>query len=210
MCSTRSVQLTAWAALTRKQAAAIFQRFILHLFRPNSNTTNRGKISMSRPSFVQTCKRAGKALGQAGNIACQGVYMVGGILVCACGGACIWAACVYFRPNRHPGRSPDELRQPVRPSTRPRRLTMPLTERKGPQKTLDQLSSRLMKLPLEIRQMIYADVLGGYTIGLRISNGKLIAQRFHDCGEGSCIDCKLSQKSKRRSQIAILKTCRQM
>lgn len=67
----------------------------------------------------------------------------------------------------------------------------------------------MKKLPLEIRQQIYKQVLGGITIKLAIYSGKLDARRYHACDYRYKRDaCRLDGRL--NLGLGVLRTCRQM
>lgn len=99
--------------------------------------------------------------------------------------------------------------RPVTPEPRLRSLTIPIIEMQYNQKTLDQSQSPFIsKLPLEVRRMIYFEMLGGATVKLRTVGGKPVAQRYH-------CDSELKEPLHARHVelefvLPMLRTCRQM
>lgn len=86
---------------------------------------------------------------------------------------------------------------------------MPVIEMQDNQKTFDQSQSPFIsKLPLEIRRMIYFEMLGGVTVKLRTAGGKPVAQRYR-------CDSDLKEPFYPRHVelefvLPMLRTCRQM
>lgn len=168
--------------------------------------TNDTITRMTRPSQYKSAgKKACRAVGKAGAFACECLFWV-------CCSPCILGAICLFKPRRAGCViQPYEAPKPAKPEPRLRRLTLPLAEEQDEQKTCDQSqSSFIYKLPLEIRRMIYIEVLGNTTISLRTWNGKPYTQRYH-CH--SCV-CKCSRLSTVQKPLgfglALLETCRQM
>lgn len=148
----------------------------------------------------------GEVFGKVGSVVCKGFFWI-------CCGSCVLCAICCTKPRRESciiRTKPYEPPRPKTPAPRLRSLTLPLIERDGHQKTLDQLRSTLVtKLPLEIRRMIYSEMLGGATIKLRTSDGKLVAHRYR-CYGCKCRDNVRPNQSELGFQTAILRTCRQM
>ena len=162
---------------------------------------------MTRPHLYERAgKRAGKALGKAASITCKGLFWL-------CCGPCVLCAICFIKPRRGGGVVRTQPYEPPRPTTPPPRLrplTLPLIEKDGDQKTFDQSQSTFItKLPLEIRRMIYTEMLGGVTIKLRTTDGKPVAQRYR-CYNCSCRDSGCPNRSELDFGLAMLRTCRQM
>jgi hypothetical protein len=158
------------------------------------------------PSYKRARKRAGEAIGEVASFACQCLFWV-------CCEPCILCVIWSIKPRRG-GRvvrtQPYEPPRPTIPSPRLRSLTLPLIEKDGIQKTFDQSQSTFVaKLPLEIRRMIYTEVLGGVTIRIRTSGGKPVAQRYR-CYSCLCRDIARPNQSELGFGLAMLRTCRQM
>lgn len=101
---------------------------------------------------------------------------------------------------------------PQFPSPRPRALSLPLNHAQPGQRTLDQSQSAfIIKLPLEIRRMIYSYVLGGQVVHLWTWKGAPQAKIcWHKDGcNGNYIDWE-SQRKGLRFNLALLRTCRSM
>ena len=77
------------------------------------------------------------------------------------------------------------------------------------QKTLNQSQSPFIsKLPLEIRRMIYFEMLGGVTVKLRTAGGKPHAQRLR---RGSDVkEPYYPRRVELELGLPMLRTCRQM
>ena len=162
---------------------------------------------MTRPSpYKRAGKQAGKLLGKAGSFACKSLFWV-------CCGPCVLCAICFIKPRRECSvvrRKPYNSPRPRTPEPRLRPLTMPLVENNDDQKTFDQSQSTFIaKLPLEIRRMIYSEMLGGATIKLRTSDGKPVAQRLRCIGSLGC-DGARPNASELDFVLAMLRTCRQM
>lgn len=151
-------------------------------------------------------QRMAKVFVKAGSIACKCLFWV-------CCGPCVLCAICCIKPRRQgciTRTGPYEPPRPKTPAPRLRSLTLPLIEKDDHQKTLDQSQSTLItKLPLEIRRMIYSEMLGGVTIKLRTSDGKPVAHRYR-CYGCKCRDSVSLNQSELGFQTAILRTCRQM
>lgn len=158
------------------------------------------------PPYKRAGKRASKALGKVGSVACKGLFWV-------CCGPCVLCAICFIKPRRGGcvvRTRPYEPPRPTAPTPRLRSLTLPSLEKNNQQRTLDQSqSSFVTKLPLEIRRMIYREMLGDVTIKLRTSNGKPVAQRFR-CYGCQCRDSARPNQSELNFGLAMLRTCRQM
>lgn len=177
-----------------------------HLTTFPSTTNNTEIFKMIRQRYGKRPNRAGKALRKVGSCACKGLLWV-------CCGPCILCAICFIKPRRSGcviGTQPYEPPRPATPEPRLRSLTLPLIEKIDTQKIFDQPQSTFIcKLPLEIRRMIYKEMLGGVTIKLRTSDGKPIAQRYR-CYSCLCRDTARPNQSELGFGLAMLRTCRQM
>jgi hypothetical protein len=152
-------------------------------------------------------KRTGKFLTKAAWGSCKCVFW-------ACCGPCFLCA-LCLQPRRRRGRCTHHCNdldppRPVTPRPRSRALTLPLIEPEKNQVTSDQRQSAFMtKLPLEIRRLIYSEMLGGASIHLSTSDGKPRARR---CNQSRC-DCALfcpPMERRLEFSLAMLRTCRMM
>lgn len=129
-----------------------------------------------------------------------------------CCAPCICLA-VIFIPRRRCGNEGKRIRyiQPEIPFPRERAMTIPCEEWRENQTTLDQPQSDFMvKLPLEIRRMIYERALGGASIhAMTTMHGKLHARR---CPLDECRCSILGWTGERNLNFALslLRTCRIM
>lgn len=155
---------------------------------------------MTRHFHHRAINRLGEALGWIGTTAQGGLFWV------CCGPLVLCVFCCLRLGSRGCAvrRKPyDARRKPKAPGPRLRSLTLPLVENSGDQKTFDQSQSTSMaKLLLEIRRIIYNEILGGATIELWIYDGKLHTHR--------CRDSEGSDRSEPDLQLSVLTTCRQM
>lgn len=86
---------------------------------------------------------------------------------------------------------------------------MPLIGMEDGQKTLDQSQSLFIsKLPLEIRRMIYFEMLGGVTVSLRTTDGMPVAQRHRF--DSDLKDAFYPRRVDLNFALPMLRTCRQM
>lgn len=162
---------------------------------------------MARPPLhKRATRRVSKALAKVGSAACKGLLWV-------CCGPCLFCAICFIKPRRRGcviGAETFDLQKPTKPTPRLRSLTLPGLDKESQQTTLDQSqSSFINKLPLEIRRMVYAEMLGGVTIKLRTAGGKPVAQRFR-CYGCQCRDSARPNQSELGFGLAMLRTCRQM
>jgi hypothetical protein len=161
---------------------------------------------MARPSAGRRAgKRASKALGKMGAFACKSVFWI-------CCGPCVLCALCFIKPNPRRRGCVIHSQPPPRPTTPPprlRHLTMPVIDMQDDQKTLDQSRSPFIsKLPLEIRRMIYFEMLGGVTVKLRTARGKPVARRYRrDSGLKEPYHPRHVQLE---FVLSMLRTCRQM
>lgn len=157
---------------------------------------------MARPSASRRAgKRAAKIFGKMGTFACKSVLWI-------CCGPCVLCA-LCSQPMEISVVNTQPPPRPTTPEPRLRSLTMPVIEMQDNQKTLDQSRSPFInKLPLEIRRMIYFEMLGGATVKLRTTDGRLVAQRYR-CGT----DLKepfYPRRMELNYVLPMLRTCRQM
>lgn len=157
------------------------------------------------PTYKRAGKRAARALGKMGTFACKSVFWV-------CCGPCVLCALCFIKPRPRRRSCVVHSQPPRRPPTpepRLRPLTMPVIEMQVDQKTFDQSQSPFISnLPLEIRRMIYNEMLGGITIKLRTADGKPIAQRYR-C-DTSLKEPFYPRRVELELGLAMLRTCRQM
>ena len=158
---------------------------------------------MARPSASRRAgKRATKALGKMGTFAC----------IWLCCGPCVLCALCFIKAKPRRRGCVVHSQPPPRPTTPPPRLrplTMPLIDMQDNQKTIDQSQSPFIsRLPLEIRRMIYFEMLGGVTVKLRTAGGRPVAQRLR------CASDVKEPYYPRRVELELvlpmLRTCRQM
>ncbi|KAF1927795.1 uncharacterized protein M421DRAFT_65081 [Didymella exigua CBS 183.55] len=77
------------------------------------------------------------------------------------------------------------------------------------QKTFDQSQSPFIsRLPLEIRRMIYLEMLGGVTVRLRTADGKPVAQRY--LCDSDLKEPLYPRRVELELALAVLRTCRQI
>lgn len=149
-------------------------------------------------------KRCVKALGKVGAFACKSVFWI-------CCGPCVLCALCFIKPKpRRRGRSyPVPPLRPTTPEPRLRSLTLPIIEMQEGQRTLDQSqSSFISRLPLEIRRMVYFEMLGGVTVKLKTVDGRAVARR-HRC-DAEFKEPLCPRRVELRFALAMLRTCRQM
>ncbi|KAJ4993210.1 hypothetical protein SVAN01_01185 [Stagonosporopsis vannaccii] len=157
-----------------------------------------------RPPYKRAGKYACKVVSKVGVLACKGLFWI-------CCGPCILCAICLIKPRSCVARTQSYCPpRPMTPKPRLRSLTLPLVEMQDDQKTFVQFqSSFFTKLPLEIRRMVYIEIIGGVTISLRTYNGKPLAQRYR-CSGCPCRDSARPHRRELGFGLTSLRTCRQM
>lgn len=164
----------------------------------------------TRMTRSSASRRAGKcaaeALRKMGTFACKGVFWI------CCGPCVLCALCLIKRKPRRTGCMIHSSQPPPRPTTPPprlRQLSMPVVDMQDDQKTLDQSRSPFIrKLPLEIRRMIYFEMLGGVTVKLRTAGGRPVARRYR-C-DSNLKEPYYPRRVELEFVLSMLRTCRQM
>ena len=154
-------------------------------------------------------KRAGESTGKCLKKAAWKVCKV--VIIVSC-----WPCLCFLTRGRHNrrgrcggGRCYEEMQPPV-PYPRERALTIPSTDWREDQSTVDQPRCLFMtRLPLEIRRMVYEHALGGASIYLVVSNGILWTApcRLPDC---RCGNNRSPKEKKLDFALPLLRTCRVM
>jgi hypothetical protein len=164
-------------------------------------------MSVPKSRLSRAGKKTGDFITKAAWSSCKCIFWT------CCGPCFLCALC--FRPRQYRGSCVhlcDDLHppRPVRPPPRSRALTLPLIEPEKNQITSDQRQSTFMtKLPLEIRRMVYSEMLGGANIHLETSAGK---PRARCCSHSNCqciVFCPPMER-KLEFSLAMLRTCRKM
>ena len=131
------------------------------------------------------------------------------ILACCCG-LCLWRLGVIeikLASGTNRARGPP---LPQVPPPRQRALTLPLEAARPTQRTLNQSQSQLIsKLPLELRQHIYKQVLGEVNIHL-VGNHKIVYGVRCDHGDCQHRRCLPGPSTDPNISLSLLKACRQM
>jgi hypothetical protein len=166
---------------------------------------------MSMPKTSNPIKRTGKKaqdfVKKAVWSSCKYVFLI------CCGPCFLYALCL--RPRRHRGPCVHigeklDPPKPVAPPPRARSLTLPLIQAEKNQITSGQLQSAfMMKLPLEIRRLVYSELLGGAAVHLETLEGKPRANR---CNRSACrcaVFCPYMER-KLEFSLAMLRTCRRV
>jgi hypothetical protein len=154
---------------------------------------------MTTSRFERAGRRTRRMIGNTCAFACKSLFWV-------CCSPCLLCVICCIKPRGEYGTGPDRTPKPPRPTTplpRSRALTLPLIEKSYGQTTRDQSQSAFMsKLPLEIRRIIYCEILGGVDVKLNTRNGKAVTRRMNNLNGL----CNISPGF----QFGILRTCRQM
>lgn len=151
-------------------------------------------------------KRTGKCLQTAAWQTCKCV-----LWTCCAPCICLGMLCIpRRRGNCKNRRDPFEYPTPAVPFPRQRALTIPSTDWREEQCTMDQLQSPFMtKLPLELRRMVYEYALGGGSIHMTAMEGAIYAKRceFAEC---QCVSINMAEQRNFHFALPLLRTCRQM
>jgi hypothetical protein len=128
---------------------------------------------------------------------------------CICCALCFLSPGRCTRPQRGGyARCP---KKPQFPTPRPRALSLPLNDGRPEQLTSDQSQSTFItKLPLELRRMVYAEVLGGQTIHLQTYDGRPSAKLCPEEGRCTCDYFEPLMEKRLDFNLALLRTCRVM